>query len=63
LADGFLPEYYVRPQDFGLKLPNLQRLKEEGSWADGVRVQYPSLTLIAASMNDYKAIVLKSTFR
>ncbi|HVR70392.1 MAG TPA: ectonucleotide pyrophosphatase/phosphodiesterase [Vicinamibacteria bacterium] len=42
--DGLLPEYYIRPQDFGLSLPNLQALREAGSWAEAVVGQYPSVT-------------------
>ncbi len=42
--DGLLPEYYVRPQAFGLDLPNIRSLLEAGSWAEGVVGQYPSNT-------------------
>ncbi|MBI2820764.1 MAG: alkaline phosphatase family protein [Acidobacteria bacterium] len=42
--DGLLPEYYVRPQEFGLRVPNLQSLRDAGSWADAVVGQYPSVT-------------------
>jgi predicted AlkP superfamily pyrophosphatase or phosphodiesterase len=43
--DGFLPGYYLRPEELGVKVSNLEALKHSGSWAEGVIVQYPSLTL------------------
>lgn len=42
--DGLVPEYVIRPQEFGLDLPNLQALRNRGSWAEGVIGQYPSST-------------------
>lgn len=42
--DGLLPEYYLRPQDFGLSLPNLLSLRDAGSFAETVVGQYPSVT-------------------
>jgi predicted AlkP superfamily pyrophosphatase or phosphodiesterase len=42
--DGLIPEYYIRPQDFGLSLPNLQALRDAGSYAEAVVGQYPSVT-------------------
>lgn len=42
--DGLLPEYITHPGDFGLRLPNIQALRDRGSWADGVIGQYPSST-------------------
>ena len=42
--DGLLPEYYLRPGEFGLSLPNLESLRKAGSWAWAVVGQYPSVT-------------------
>jgi arylsulfatase A-like enzyme len=42
--DGLLSEYVVRPEDFGVRLPSLQALRDRGSFAEGVIGQYPSLT-------------------
>jgi predicted AlkP superfamily pyrophosphatase or phosphodiesterase len=43
-VDGLAPEYYLKPQEFGLNLPNLQQLRDSGSWAVQVLSDYPSLT-------------------
>ncbi len=42
--DGLVPEYVTHPGDYGLRLPNIQALKDRGSWAEGVVGQYPSST-------------------
>jgi predicted AlkP superfamily pyrophosphatase or phosphodiesterase len=42
--DGFDPATYMAPATFGVELPTLRTLKENGSWAAGVEVQYPSMT-------------------
>ena len=42
--DGFDPTTYMDPSRFGAALPTLQALKDSGSWAAGVEVQYPSMT-------------------
>lgn len=42
--DGFDPTTYMDPARFGVELPALKALKESGSWAAGVEVQYPSMT-------------------
>lgn len=42
--DGFDPTTYMDPARFGVDLPTLKALKESGSWAAGVEVQYPSMT-------------------
>jgi len=34
--DGLETEYYIRPADFGLDLPNLTALRDAGSWAEAV---------------------------
>jgi predicted AlkP superfamily pyrophosphatase or phosphodiesterase len=43
-VDGLVPYYYVAPAQFGLKVPNLVRMKLEGAYADGVEGIYPSVT-------------------
>ena len=42
--DGFDPTTYMDPARFGAELPALKALKDSGSWAAGVEVQYPSMT-------------------
>lgn len=42
--DGFDPTTYMDPARFGVELPTLHALKESGTWAAGVEVQYPSMT-------------------
>lgn len=42
--DGFDPTTYMDPARFGVELPTLKALRESGSWAAGVEVQYPSMT-------------------
>src|SRR5687768_1236779 len=42
--DGLGPDFYRRPEEMGVKLPNLTMLRDEGSWAWGVVGQYPSVT-------------------
>ena len=42
--DGVLPDYLLRSEDLGVRLPNLQALRDRGSWAEGVVGVYPSLT-------------------
>jgi predicted AlkP superfamily pyrophosphatase or phosphodiesterase len=42
--DGLLPEYYTSPAKLGLKVPNLTRMKLNGSYADGVEGVYPTVT-------------------
>ena len=42
--DGLVPEYYLRPQEHGLTLPNLVALRDAGSFAEAVVGQYPSVT-------------------
>jgi len=44
--DGLKPDYYLGR---GANLPNvptLNALREQGSWAEGVVAQYPSLTYV-----------------
>ncbi len=42
--DGMHPDFYRRPDEFGLKLPNLRKLVEAGASADAVESIYPSTT-------------------
>jgi len=42
--DGLVPEYYRNPDRYGLKIPTLRRLRNEGAFADGVIGVYPSVT-------------------
>lgn len=42
--DGLVPEYYVRPDRLGLRLPHLRRLCQEGAFAEGVVGVYPTVT-------------------
>lgn len=42
--DGLVPEYYLTPAKFGLKLPNLISMKLRGAYADGVEGVFPSVT-------------------
>src|SRR5262245_26541325 len=42
--DGLGPDYYRRRQELGIKVPNLEKLRDSGSWAWGVIGQYPSVT-------------------
>ncbi len=42
--DGLVPDYYTRPAQLGLKVPNLVRMKLNGAYADGVEGVYPSVT-------------------
>lgn len=43
-VDGMRPDFYRRPDEFGLKIPNLRRLVSEGASADSVESIYPSTT-------------------
>ena len=43
-VDGMRPDFYRRPDEFGLKIPNLRRLVASGSSADAVESIYPSTT-------------------
>ncbi|HEV2493501.1 MAG TPA: ectonucleotide pyrophosphatase/phosphodiesterase [Terriglobia bacterium] len=43
-VDGMHPDFYRRPDEFGLKSPNLRRLVSEGASADAVESIYPSTT-------------------
>jgi len=42
--DGLMPDYYRNPDRYGLKIPTLRRLRNEGAFADGVIGVYPSVT-------------------
>jgi len=43
-VDGMRPDFYRRPQEFGLKIPNLLELVSAGASADLVESIYPSTT-------------------
>ncbi|HXF04795.1 MAG TPA: ectonucleotide pyrophosphatase/phosphodiesterase [Blastocatellia bacterium] len=43
-VDGLVPDYYLNPDRYGLKVPTLRRLRESGAYADGVIGVYPSVT-------------------
>ncbi len=45
--DGLMPDYYLRADDLGLKIPNLRRLMHEGSYAEGALSVMPSVTFPA----------------
>src|SRR5690242_11698063 len=42
--DGLIPDYYVEPAKYGLKVPNLVKMKLGGSYADGVEGVFPTVT-------------------
>ena len=42
--DGLPPELYLHPEKYNLRIPNLKRLKAEGSYAESVEGVYPSVT-------------------
>ena len=43
-VDGMPPAFYLQPEKFGLKIPNLRRLVNEGTYAEAVESVYPSVT-------------------
>ena len=43
-VDGMRPDFYRRPQEFGLKIPNLLELVKSGASADAVESIYPTTT-------------------
>ncbi len=43
-VDGMRPDFYRRPRDYGLKIPNLLGLVEAGATADAVESIYPTTT-------------------
>ena len=42
--DGLLPDYYISPQNLGLRVPTLTMMKEKGAYAEGVEGVYPTVT-------------------
>ena len=42
--DGLVPGNYTTPERFGLKIPNLVRMKNGGAYAEGVEGVYPTVT-------------------
>ena len=43
-VDGMRPDFYRRPEEFGLKVPNLLELVKRGASADAVESIYPTTT-------------------
>ncbi len=43
-VDGLKPETYLRPDEFGLKIPNLRALVARGAASDGAEGVFPTLT-------------------
>ena len=43
-VDGMSPYFYLEPEAYGLHIPNLVRLRDEGVAAEGVVGVYPSVT-------------------
>jgi predicted AlkP superfamily pyrophosphatase or phosphodiesterase len=43
-VDGMRPDFYRRPKEFGLKVPNLLELVKSGASADAVESIYPTTT-------------------
>jgi predicted AlkP superfamily pyrophosphatase or phosphodiesterase len=42
--DGLIPDYYVEPARFGLRVPNLVKMKLGGAYAEGVEGIFPTVT-------------------
>lgn len=42
--DGLKPEYYTKADQYKLKIPNIRKLCQDGSFAEGSETIYPSLT-------------------
>lgn len=42
--DGLVPDYYLKPDRYGLKIPNIRQLCQQGSYAEAMESIYPSLT-------------------
>jgi len=42
--DGLVPDYYLTPDKFGLRIPNLRMLKMNGAYANSVEGVYPTVT-------------------
>lgn len=43
-VDGLPPDRYLHPDNYGLKIPHIRRLRAEGSYAEAVEGVYPSAT-------------------
>ena len=43
-VDGLPSQLYLHPEKYGLHIPNLMRLKSEGSYAEALEEVYPSVT-------------------
>ncbi len=42
--DGMLPDYYLSPEKYGLKIPTLRSWKAQGSYSTGALSVFPTLT-------------------
>jgi predicted AlkP superfamily pyrophosphatase or phosphodiesterase len=65
-VDGMKPEYVIRADEHGLKLPTLRRFLTEGSYADGVEgvvptVTYPSHTTLVTGVWPIEHGILSNT--
>ncbi|MCS6884194.1 MAG: ectonucleotide pyrophosphatase/phosphodiesterase [Acidobacteriota bacterium] len=43
-VDGMIPDYYLNPSRYGLKIPTIRQLLRQGSYAEAMQTIYPSLT-------------------
>lgn len=43
-VDGLIPDYYLRPAKYGLKIPTILQMCKEGSLVEAMETVYPSLT-------------------
>jgi len=65
--DGLRPETYLNPKKFGIELPNLRKMMDEGAFAKGVRgiypsVTYPSHTTLITGVRSSKHGILANSF-
>lgn len=65
--DGLRPETYLNPKKFGIELPHLRQMMDEGAYAKGVRgiyptVTYPSHTTLITGVRSAKHGVLANSF-
>ena len=46
-VDGLPSQFYLHPEEFRLRIPNLMRLKSEGNYAEALEGVYPSVTYLS----------------